>query len=870
MVEHLLEREAALAELGGLWRRVARGDGRLVFLRGEAGVGKTSVIGRFLSGLAPGTAVLRGWCDPLDSPRPLGPLIDTLSDLGDDAAAGLEVALEAGDTAALYRRLLTVLRDGQRRLWVIEDVHWADGATLDLVRFLARRVDSLPLLLLVSYRDDELGAQHPLALTLGDVASVKALSRIGLEPLSRQSVAALAAGSGINAGRLYQLTGGNPFYVTEVLAAGVDALGRDTLPRSASEAVRGRLGRLSEPARETAEAVAVCGPRSPVTLVARLRPAAVAAGLDECLDAGVLIADGPVVAFRHELARRATLAQIPGHQHRLLHKSALAALAEPPVDPDMLAALVFHADQAGDGDAVLRYGPVAAERAAALGAHSQAAELYGLTLPHAGAVAPEQKAHWLERYAFESYLGGKADVAASCWREAIDIRHASGDRRAEGEDLRYLSEMLTGLGRTGEASAAAEASVRLLEDLGPSKELAWSVQSLAQIAVARADPAAAGYAERAITLGSQVGDPAVVARARFYAAVDKVLCSGEGWDALAAAWREAMNTSELVEQAGLMGALICWYAVLSRELDRVEGYLAEAVAFCEDHDLSLFRMFTTAAGALGALYSGDWAHAPLAAEQILTLPGLGPLFRVMPLVTLGLIRARRGEQSAWPLLDEALDSVGELDRRLLWLVQAARAEAAWLDGDDDTARTQAQLALDATPAQVSPWLVGDLRRWAHLPGAPSESASGDPLTPYDSEISGDWQAAAEAWARRGCPYDAALAQLGGDIAAVQSALETFRTLGARAAAQRARQQLAALRGPTRGARRTDPQQLSAREREVLTHLAAGHSNADIAAILHLSPKTVGNHVSAIFAKLGVENRTQAAALAHRPPAPGEP
>jgi DNA-binding CsgD family transcriptional regulator len=868
LVERLLERDAALAELGGLWRPVARGDGRLVFLRGEAGVGKTAVIGRFLGGLDPGTAVLRGWCDPLDSPRPLGPLIDALSDLGDDAAAGLEAALEAGDTAALYRRLLGVLRDGQRRVWVIEDAHWADGATLDLVRFLARRVDSLPLLLLVSYRDDELGAQHPLALTLGDVARVNALSRIGLEPLSRQSVAALAAGSGINAGQLFQLTGGNPFYVTEVLAAGVDALGRDTLPRSVSEAVRGRLGRLSEPARETAEAVAVCGPRSPAALVAKLRPGAAVAGLDECLDAGVLIADGQVVVFRHELARRATLNQISGHQHRLLHKNALAALAEPPVDPDMLAGLVFHADQAGDGDAVLRYGPVAAERAAALGAHSQAAELYGLTLPHSGSVAPGQKAHWLERYAFESYLCGQADIAVSCWREAIDIRHASGDLLAEGEDLRWLSETLMGSGRTSEASEAAVASVLLLEDLGPSRELAWSVQSLAQIAVARADPAAAEYAARAITLGTQVGEPAVVARARFYAALDKVLCSGDGWDALAAAWREAMSTAGLAEQAGMMGALICWFAVLSRELDRVEGYLAEAVAFCDDHDLSLFRVFTTGAGALGALYGGDWARASLAAEQVLTLPGLSPLLRVMPLVTVSLIRARRGEQPVWPLLDEALNCVGELDRRLLWLVQAARAEAAWLDGNDATAHTQARLALDATPAHVSPWLVGDLRRWVHLPGGQFEPAGVDPLTAYELEISGDWRAAADAWAQRGCPYDAAIAQLGGDIVAVQLALDTFRKLGARAAVRRAKRQLTALRGQTRRTRTlADPQQLSVREREVLTHLAAGHSNADIAATLHLSPRTVGHHVSAIFAKLGVENRTQAAAHVHRPHTP---
>jgi DNA-binding CsgD family transcriptional regulator len=866
-VPRLLERDAVLAELGGLWRRVGRGAGSVVLLRGEAGVGKTAVIARFVAGLDPSTPVLRGWCEPLAAPRPLGPLIDTLAGLRDAQSSGLRDAVAAGDIAEMYARLLAVLGGGPRRVWVIEDAHWADGATLDLLRFLARRIDALPVLLVVSYRDDELGAQHPLTVALGDIATCPAVTRIGVAPLSRDAVAVLATGSGLNADQLYQLTGGNSFYVTEVLAAGLDVPGRETLPRSVSEAVCGRLGRLSGPACETAYAVAVCGPRARAALVAKVCPVAAPAGLAECLDAGVLVTDGEVVGFRHELARRAALDQMPDYQQRLLHKGALAVLAGSPVDPDTLAALVFHADQAGDSDAVLRYGPAAAERAAALGAHSQAAGLYGLTLPHSGAVPPGQKAHWLERHAFESYLCGQVETAVSCWREAIDLRHSLGDRLAEGEDLRWLSEVLMALGRTSEAIDAAAASVRLLEDLGPCKELAWSVQSLAQIAVARADPAAGGYAARAITLGTQVGEPTVVARARFYAAVDEVLGNGSGWDTLAAAWREAMSTAGLAEEAGVMGSLICWYAVQSRELDRGEGYLAEATAFCSDHDLGLFGMFTAGTGGLAAVHRGDWARAPLAAEQVLTFPVPG-LFRVIPLVTLGLIRARRGEQPVWPLLDEALSCAENVDPRMLWLTQAARAEAAWLAGDDDTARTHAQTALAATPNTVSPWLIGDLSRWAHLPGGPPQPPGDAPPTPFELEISGDWQGAANAWIARGCPYDAAIAQLGGDITAVQSALDTFRSLGARAAARRAQQQLTRLRGPTRRSRRADvladPHGLTRREREVLELLAAGRSDTDIAAALHISRKTVGHHVSAIITKLGVDNRTQAAAHTRQP------
>src|SRR5581483_6009817 len=354
----LLERSDALAQLAKLAHGVSRNAGRMVLLRGEAGVGKTVLLNRFLAGLESSIPVLRGWCDPLAAPRPLGPLIDTLSGLADAQSVALATAVENGDITGMYARLLNVLRGQRQWVWVIEDAHWADGATLDLLRFIARRIQALPVLLVISYRDDELVAQHPLTVALGDIATCAALTRIDLAPLSREAVEVLAAGSGINADRLHQITGGNPFFVTEVLAAGAEALSREALPRSVTEAVWGRLGRLSDTARDTAHAVAVCGPRVDFALLEQVCVSGVAS-LEECLTAGVLVADEAVVRVRHELARRAALDQIPDHQRRLLHKRALAALAEPPIDPNMLAALAFHAEQAGDAGAVIAHAPAA-------------------------------------------------------------------------------------------------------------------------------------------------------------------------------------------------------------------------------------------------------------------------------------------------------------------------------------------------------------------------------------------------------------------------------------------------------------------------------------------------------------------------------
>ncbi len=329
LMNALLEREAPLAQLSALARRVARGGpGEVVLLRGEAGVGKTAMLARLTDQPEPRLRVLRGWCDPLGAPRPHGPLTDALSGLEAGVGAALAAAVDSGDTARIYRQLLSALADGDRWLWVIEDAHWADGATLDLVRFLSRRITALRLLLVISFRDDELAPAHPLAVTLGNLTNCAEVTRIALSALSLSAVATLAAGSGVNAEQLYQVSGGNPFFVTEVLAAGPDALTRDTLPRSISEAVCGRLARLSAKGRDIAHAVAVCGPRADIALLERICPEARPA-LHECLGAGVLVADGDLIRFRHELARRATQAQIPDFDRIEWHRRALTALAAP-------------------------------------------------------------------------------------------------------------------------------------------------------------------------------------------------------------------------------------------------------------------------------------------------------------------------------------------------------------------------------------------------------------------------------------------------------------------------------------------------------------------------------------------------------------
>ena len=212
----LLERGPSRAALAEYAAEARRGDGRLVTVAGEAGVGKTALLEQFQHDL-PDARWLWGACDGLFTPRPLGPLYDLADQLG---GALLELCAAGAGREELFRALLRELSaPGPLTVVVVEDIHWADEATIDLLRFAGRRLREAPVLLIITYRDDDLAADDPLRVALGELARHRSTRRISLAPLSADAVQSLARGSGLETAALYQLTGGNPFYVTEVLQA---------------------------------------------------------------------------------------------------------------------------------------------------------------------------------------------------------------------------------------------------------------------------------------------------------------------------------------------------------------------------------------------------------------------------------------------------------------------------------------------------------------------------------------------------------------------------------------------------------------------------------------------------------------------------
>ena len=458
----LLERSSALGELGGLLAATAAG-GRVVLLAGEAGIGKSALVKRFTERQSPASRFLLGACDPLLTPRALGPLHDIARQTGGRLA---ELLASGGSREAVFAAFLDELDRGSRpRVVVVEDAQWADEATLDLLVFLGRRMERTRALLLVTYRDDELGAGHPFRGVLGALPQ-GVVRRLRLQPLSEAAVAELARRAGHPAAGLRALTGGNPLLVTEVLAAG------DTgVPLTVRDLVLARFAALPAGAQEVVRLVAVVPTRAELWLVEEAVGPALSA-LEAGVAAGLLVVGSEAVGFRHELLRQAVEGALSTLDRRELNRRVLEVLAGAPERQVDVARLVHHAREAGDTGAVLRYGPEAARQAAAVAAHREAVGHYRAVLPHAQRLPAPVRAELLEGYSVECYLSGLSPEAVSARQAAVELREAAGDREQVGEGLRWLSRLHWWDGNRQAAEAAAARAIAVLETMPPGHQLA--------------------------------------------------------------------------------------------------------------------------------------------------------------------------------------------------------------------------------------------------------------------------------------------------------------------------------------------------------------------------------------------------------------
>ena len=857
-----LERSDQLAALSEALAEARAGSrGTLVLVAGEAGVGKTTLVRSFGAEQGQSARVLWGTCDALFTPAPLAPFVDVAEQAGGSLA---ELVAREARPHHVVTELVQELRVRAPTILVLEDVHWADEATLDVLRLLGRKLDGVPAVTIATYRDDELDRTHPLRIVLGGLGSGPGVLRLELRPLSPEAVAQLAAPHGVDAGELHRKTAGNPFFVTEALATG-----EGEIPPTVREAVLARAARLSPPATGVLEAVAVIPPRAELWLLDELA-GDMAPHLDECLASGMLAAEGQSVGFRHELARLALEEHIPAGRRRDLNRAAVEALARPPAGAPDLARLAHHAEAAGDGEAVLEYAVGAGEHAASLAAHREAAAQFARALRYAGDASPADRAALLERRSYECYLTDQIAEAVEARRSALELWHAAGDTLREGDTQRWLSRLYWFMGRNREAEDCAAQAVALLEPLPAGVELAMAYSNMAQLRMLAEDvEEAVEWGGRAIDLAERLGAVDVLAHAL------NNVGTAEGKTDAAAGYSKLERSLALALEADLDEHVVRAYTNLSstsiseRRYSTSEEYLERGIAYATERDLDSWRLYMLGTLSVGALEQGRWDEAAEIASEVVRSASAAAIHRAPSLVVLGLVRARRGDPEIWPVLDEALalaEPIGELQR--LAPVAVARAEAALLEGRTEGVDLETEAAYRLAQERGSGYEIGELA-WLRRQAGIEEAVPDGAATPYALMFAEDWPRAAEAWTELGCPYETAVA-LGrsAEDDDLRRALAELQRLGAKPMAAQVSRRLRerGARGVRRGPRpstRQNPAGLTDRELEVVGLVSAGMTNAEIAGRLFLSEKTVGHHVSAILRKLGARTRGEASAEAAR-------
>lgn len=841
----LLEREDVLRDLLRLVERAREGDGHVALVRGEAGIGKTAVATALAAAVARDAHVLWGSCDDLLAARPLGPVWDMASREPD-----LAEALKADDQRLVRQSLIDIFtRTHRPTVAVFEDVHWADGATLDLLVLVGRRITRTHTVLVLTFRE-KVPADHPLTVLLGDLPAARVES-IQLRPLTRDAVAALAEDPDV-ASRVFEQTDGNPFLVSALLSSP-----DEKVPATVSDLMGSLMGRLAGKGERLVQQVSVVPGRAELAVLDEIDPELVKSfGAAENL--GLLRMDDLAVAFRHELARTAVEDALSEPLRRELHLQVLAAGETLDHEP---ARLAHHARHARDVEAMVRWLPAAARQAAAGHSHREAITHLEALEPHLHLLPVDQQADLYELWATEEVFADGQGLHHAM--AAVDLRLQLEDAAGVGAGLVCAARSAWAEADYARGVELAGEAVEVLEEVG-GEDLALAYAELARMAFQRDDPESAiGYSEQALALAPEPSQARAVALATAGGATNlKAYPDGAGMIEEAAAIAESLGLAWELQRA--RGNLIST-ALDARDIDRARRANEAALASMDDGVAT--NLFHVVMGAVIATAAGHYEAAEPVLRDLVDRGNLTAALHGFADEALAALLVRRGDPAAGPAVERLRDGarpVGQAPDHVK--VSTISAEYLWVFQHRDDPVTERNLEVfDETVERADPWAIGELAQWlwldGHLDAIPDRAAQ-----PVRWLGDGHWERAADWYADRGVPFERAVALSLGDTDAQLEALRIAQRIGARALAARFRNQLRAdgVTGIPRGPRTTtrrEPFGLTPRQGEVLALLADGLSNAEIAERLFISVRTVENHVSAILARLDVTNRDEAVAVA---------
>jgi DNA-binding CsgD family transcriptional regulator/tetratricopeptide (TPR) repeat protein len=846
--DRLVERDTQLQVLVELMAEPMQSGG-VVLLSAEAGFGKTSLLDAFFETLDHRYRVLMAACEPLGIPAALGPLFDFVGELPpelqDDIRSG------AG-RMSVYRGLLDLVKN-DRVVLVFEDIHWADEATLGLIRYLGRRIGATRSVLIVTFRSEEIALNPQLRLVAADLGSVA--TRIELPPLTLAGVEELTEGMGADPVRVYETTLGNPFFVEEVMSSPERGL-----PPSVSNAVLANAGLLTPEALEFLQMVAL----SPDGLSIANLDDANSAHVDLAFQRRLVTSAKGQVNCRHELIRQSLVQALPPALERRLHLQLLAGLEGREVDSPDITRLAYHSIGAGEPEKALNYSLRAAHAAAAAGAHRQAAFHLANALEFSGILDRPTLSKTLLEAAVEHNFINAFDTATSYARLRLGL---AGDPVEEAGARAWVAFFESRRNDLDATRIEAASAAQVLRQHPASEELALALAALSWVELVEGNwKTAQLVGEEAIAVARATGSASIeVYAATTVGTARWELGERDGFDQVEEASRLGLATDTGEFAARALNNL----GVISLERGRLEEarrWFNLLQEYATSNELDAWYIAAVSTMAWIEVACGRWDDADRALEIV---SGQKTCFQteIETLTVAARLRMRRGDPGALDLAESVFSRLEEFNDHDAHVSGGALAmEAAWVGIFPLTDAADRYRVLCASPG-----LENDrssralLAFWALRLGL--EMPTGDDLGQLvDLEFDDRAAEASSVWAGRGFPVEAAITRAMVPDPDLDSVFADLARMGADGVATGLRRELQrrGVKHVPRGERAStqeNPEGLTAREMEVLGLLATGSSNSSIAGELFISEKTAGHHVSSVLAKLHVSSRAQAAARA---------
>ena len=856
----LIERDDFLTALNNGFRRAASGDGHCFFIVGEAGIGKTSLVKTFLKEIEDECTEYVGACDSLFTPRPLAPLYDLALQINEDWVDKIE---SISSRAELFTKFVQVLTHKQRPVVVVfEDIHWADEATLDFVKFFARRISRTKCLFILTCRDEEIKQQLPLRNVLGDLAP-DTFTRLELTPLSRQAVQKLADQKGYDGEDVYSISAGNPFYVNEILASYSSGI-----PNNVKDSILSVYNRLEEEAKNVWQQLSVIPEGLEVSRLYKIDHSWHEA-IGNCIASRILIIRNNRIFFKHELYRRTIEVSLSPFKRIALNKNLLQLFLSSFEEQGEIEKIVHYAKNANENELVVKYAPLAAKQAACVGAHIEASKLFLTAIEYSEGDDSDQLVTFYEDYAYECYLTNQIREAITYQAKALTIWKEKKEIEQIGNSLRFLSRLWWFEGNHQKAEHFAKQAITVLDEQPSSKAKAMAYSNMAQLKMLSDQTDECIYwGEKAIAVAREINDEETPVHAM--TSMGSTLMLGQSSKSQGIALlKQSLSVSlknSYHEHAARAYAALGSNAATIKDYDFAKKTLEEGISYCEERDLDSLKLYMLGWKARVNLELGNWAEAYKIANKLLTKENLLPVIKIGALAVAATVKMRKGEQDVLPLLLEAKTlalRTTELQRIIPVLV--ALLEYEWVTGKtyieqeilDRAVKGFVEADKISKKSRFCFWLKKvrkqraepkeDLKRLINATTAQEESAS---------------------WEELSCPYEQALSLFDGNEDNKRKALSIIQQLGADAVSEKLKMEMrsSGIKKIPRGIREStkiNPAQLTNRELDVLQLLKNGTHNKEIAETLFISPKTVDHHISSILFKLDVSSRAKAVAEAAR-------